>query len=71
MVLHKELYASISLLSAVLYIGLLYLGVDELITTVITIVIGFSARMAAVKFGWCLPVFHLDITEDQPESIKK
>ncbi|MCP3699889.1 MAG: trimeric intracellular cation channel family protein [Aliivibrio sp.] len=71
MVLHKELYASISLLSAVLYIGLLHFGVDELITTISTIVIGFSARMAAVKFGWCLPVFHLDITEEQPEKIEK
>lgn len=71
MVLHKELYASISLLSAVLYIGLLYFGIDELISTVVTIIIGFSARMAAVKFGWCLPVFHLDVADEQTPVAKK
>jgi len=60
MVLHKELYASIALLAGVMYYGMMYFAVPELITTVATLVVGFTARMAAVQLRWRLPVFVLE-----------
>ncbi|MCG7499104.1 trimeric intracellular cation channel family protein [Vibrio sp. Of7-15] len=71
MVLHKELYASISLFSAALYLGLLHFNVDELIATVATLVVGFSLRMAAVKFGWSLPTFHFEADPSETVSEHK
>ncbi|RXJ72964.1 hypothetical protein CS022_12890 [Veronia nyctiphanis] len=60
MVLHKELYASVSFLAGGMYWGLMHLGINELIATVSTLVVGFSFRMAAAKFGWSLPIFRFD-----------
>ncbi|PSV46820.1 trimeric intracellular cation channel family protein [Photobacterium indicum] len=60
MVLHKELYASIALLAGVMYYGMMYFAVPELITTIATLVVGFTARMAAVQLRWRLPVFVLE-----------
>ncbi len=60
MVLHKELYASIALLAGVMYFGMMYFTVPELITTIATLVVGFTARMATVQLRWRLPVFVLE-----------
>lgn len=67
MVLHKELYASIALLAGVMYFGMMYFAVPELITTIATLVVGFTARMAAVQLRWRLPVFVLE----EPIEVQK
>ncbi|MGF1688424.1 trimeric intracellular cation channel family protein [Photobacterium japonica] len=70
MVLHKELYASVAFIAGGMYYGLLYLGIDETIVTIATLVVGFSLRVAAVQFSWSLPVFHFDDVEAKQDSAK-
>ncbi|WP_019617162.1 trimeric intracellular cation channel family protein [Psychromonas ossibalaenae] len=60
LVLHKELYASVALIAAVVYLGLLWYGLEDSIAVIITLITGFSLRMAALKFSWRLPVFHFE-----------
>ncbi|WGV99528.1 trimeric intracellular cation channel family protein [Vibrio sp. YMD68] len=60
LVLHEELYASVALLASGVYLTLLEFGVSDITTTIMTIVIGYSVRMAAVHFKWRLPSFHLE-----------
>lgn len=60
LVLHEELYASISLVASGLYLGLLQLGINDVTSTIVTIITGYILRMAAVRFKWRLPSFHLE-----------
>ncbi|MFB9134879.1 trimeric intracellular cation channel family protein [Vibrio olivae] len=60
LVLHEELYASISALSSILYLSLLNGDVTQTYATVITLTVGYLLRMAAVRFKWRLPNFHLE-----------
>ncbi|GHX73327.1 hypothetical protein VCSRO66_0924 [Vibrio cholerae] len=60
LVLHEELYASIALLASGLYLALLEFGVSDVVSTVVTLVVGYTLRMAAVRFKWRLPSFHLE-----------
>lgn len=57
LVFREELYASISVLAALLFVGLLQLGVAEGAAVVATLVVGFVLRMLALRFRWRLPVF--------------
>ncbi len=50
LVLHEELYASIALLASGLYLALLEFGVSDVVSTVVTLVVGYTLRMAAVRF---------------------
>lgn len=56
-VLRHELYASVSLLVALLYLGLKHLGVNENINMSVSFVVGLSIRLAAIRWNWSLPVF--------------
>ena len=60
MVLHKELYASVSFLAGIMYVTMLHFNVPADITTLVTLIVGFSLRMAAVFFSWSLPVFKFE-----------
>lgn len=60
LVLHQELYASVALLASGLYLSLLELGVNDVTATLTTLVAGYLFRMAAVRFKWRLPSFHLE-----------
>ncbi|HGF7476332.1 TPA: trimeric intracellular cation channel family protein [Vibrio mimicus] len=60
LVLHEELYASIALMASGLYLTLLEFGVSDVVSTVVTLVVGYTLRMAAVRFKWRLPSFHLE-----------
>nr|WP_086939970.1 trimeric intracellular cation channel family protein [Thaumasiovibrio occultus] len=64
LVLHEELYASVALVASLLYFAMYHFGVDEMVNTVITIVVGYSFRMIAVKRAWRLPVYaiHDDVS---------
>ena len=67
-VLHKELYASVALLASCLYIGLLYFTVDDSIAIIVTLVAGFSLRIAALRFSWSLPIFSFE--QEKSEVLK-
>ncbi|KLV05288.1 MULTISPECIES: trimeric intracellular cation channel family protein [Photobacterium] len=71
LVLHKELYASVSFFAGCMYYGLLHFGLEETLVTISTLVVGFILRMAAVKFSWRLPVFRIEETESEGDSQKK
>ena len=56
-VLRHELYASVSFLVAILYLGMIHFGINENINLIISFVFGLSMRMAAIRWSWSLPVF--------------
>lgn len=60
LVLHQELYASVALLASGLYLSLLEFGVNDVTATLTTLITGYLFRMAAVRFKWRLPSFHLE-----------
>ncbi|GAB3527442.1 trimeric intracellular cation channel family protein [Photobacterium alginatilyticum] len=60
MVLHKELYASVAFMAGGMYYAMMYFAVPETITTIATLVVGFTVRVAAVQFGWRLPIFKFE-----------
>ncbi len=57
LVFRKELYASVSLLAAWLYIGLTNWGLKPIFCIVITLIAGFTLRMLAIMFRWEMPKF--------------
>src|SRR5690606_21651296 len=57
MVLRKELYASVSLLVAILYLTLRYLEVNHDLNLIASFVFGLGIRLAAIRWSWSLPVF--------------
>ncbi|PTU74219.1 trimeric intracellular cation channel family protein [Pseudomonas mangrovi] len=57
MVLLHELYASVSLLVALLYLGLMELGVDHDINLLASFSAGLALRLAAIRWSLSLPVF--------------
>lgn len=59
-VLREELYASVSILVALVYLLMLYFKVPEGITLAVAFITGLSVRMLAIKFKWSLPVFSYD-----------
>ena len=72
MVLYRELYASVAMISAALYWGLEHWGVSVTASTFITLIVGLSLRLAAIQFQWCLPVFHFeDHTHSATSETKK
>ncbi len=60
LVLHEELYASVSAVASGVYLVMIHYAIDDITATVATIVTGYLLRMAAVRFKWRLPSFHLD-----------
>ncbi|MFP1728581.1 trimeric intracellular cation channel family protein [Lonsdalea quercina] len=57
MVLRKELYACVSLLVALLYLGFRHVGLNHDINQLLSFLIGLSVRLAAIRWSWQLPVF--------------
>jgi len=53
----KEIYAGISLLVAVLYLGLETLGIDHNINLIVAFCIGVTLRLCAIYWKWSLPTF--------------
>ncbi|MFU6375085.1 trimeric intracellular cation channel family protein [Metapseudomonas otitidis] len=56
-VLRQELYASVSLLVALLYLGLRQQDVNEDINLLASFSVGLLLRLSAIRFGWSLPMF--------------
>lgn len=53
----KELYASVSMMTGVLYLGLNHLAMPQGIAESIAMVAGFSMRMLAIRYEWNMPRF--------------
>ncbi|MDO6705221.1 trimeric intracellular cation channel family protein [Photobacterium sp. 1_MG-2023] len=68
LVLHKELYASVALIAAGLYMAQLYFAVPENMAIGITLVTGFLLRIAAIRFQWQLPVFRIEDSAEQSKG---
>lgn len=60
LVFRKELYASISFLSACIYVGLKALDFPQIVVVITTLILGFSLRLLAIHFKLGLPVFEFD-----------
>lgn len=60
LVLQRDLYASVSLVTGILYIGLLHFDIDAKLASSLALGIGFVFRLAAIRYSWSLPVFHID-----------
>jgi uncharacterized membrane protein YeiH len=56
-VLLKELYASVSLLVAIIYLTLREFGLNHDINMLASFSAGLALRLAAIRWGWSLPVF--------------
>ncbi len=71
LIFRKELYASVSLLAALLYVGLVALDVPEIWTVLVTVAVGFTARILAIHFELGLPVFDYQEIEHRPRSARR
>src|SRR5690606_7492383 len=57
LLLRKELYASVSVLTGALFIGAQHLGVGLNVSMVVSMLIGLALRMLALRFNWQMPKF--------------
>jgi uncharacterized membrane protein YeiH len=62
LVLRRDLYATVSLVTGVLYVGLLHFGFGPDLATAVAIGAGFSLRLIAIRFSLALPVLEADIS---------
>jgi uncharacterized membrane protein YeiH len=60
LVFSGELYATVSIVSGIIYYGGLQLGVPLEIVTIVAIAIGFTLRLVAIRFNWSMPKFIYD-----------
>lgn len=60
LVLRRDLYATVSLLTGVLYVSLLHFDVNREVATAIAIAIGFIVRLIAIRYSLALPVPEID-----------
>ncbi len=66
LVFQKEIYAGIAIIAGAIYYALLvWLEINTLICTLITLFIGVMARLLAIKYQWSLPVFSYNEEKDK------
>ncbi|ROS05660.1 putative membrane protein YeiH [Sinobacterium caligoides] len=53
----KEIYAGISLLVAIMYVGFHYLGIEQNLALAVIFVTGLTLRICAIYWRWSLPIF--------------
>ncbi|BCW90321.1 hypothetical protein sos41_34890 [Alphaproteobacteria bacterium SO-S41] len=53
----SELYASVSVLTGILYVGGLELGLDASLVAIAACAIGLTVRLLAVRYNWGTPQF--------------
>lgn len=72
LVFRQELYASVAILAALMYVGLDAVGLREEINVVATLVVGFVLRLLALRFKLRLPVFdYQESYYDNRKALKK
>ncbi|EAH8787029.1 trimeric intracellular cation channel family protein [Campylobacter coli] len=58
LVFQKEIYAGIAIIAGAIYYTLMvYLQLHALICTLVTLFVGVTARLLAIKYQWSLPIF--------------
>ncbi|ECK7571545.1 trimeric intracellular cation channel family protein [Campylobacter jejuni] len=58
LVFQKEIYAGIAIISGAIYYSLImWLELNALVCTLLTLFIGVIARLLAIKYQWSLPIF--------------
>ncbi|EAI8396306.1 trimeric intracellular cation channel family protein [Campylobacter jejuni] len=58
LVFQKEIYAGIAIIAGAIYYSLIiWLGLNALVCTLLTLFIGVFARLLAIKYQWSLPIF--------------
>ncbi|OEW33990.1 MULTISPECIES: trimeric intracellular cation channel family protein [Campylobacter] len=58
LVFQKEIYAGIAIIAGAIYYSLImWLELNALICTLLTLFIGVIARLLAIKYQWSLPIF--------------
>lgn len=58
LVFQKEIYAGIAIISGAIYYSLIiWLELNGLVCTLLTLFIGVFARLLAIKYQWSLPIF--------------
>lgn len=60
LVLQRDLYATVSLVTGVLYVGLRHGELDPDLATTLAIGVGFTLRLIAIRFSLALPVLSAD-----------
>lgn len=70
LVLQRDLYATVSLATGMLYVGLKHAGVDAGLASTAAIGAGFSLRLLALRCGLALPVLEADTSsfDDQADT---
>ncbi|WP_420473827.1 trimeric intracellular cation channel family protein [Noviherbaspirillum sp. ST9] len=71
LVLRRDLYATVSLVTGMLYVALLELGASVNLATSMAILIGFSMRLIAIRFSLALPVLEADLSSFEEENEKR
>jgi len=57
LLLRSELYASVSVVTGVLYVGGLHLALPHELVTFMALVLGLALRLLALRFNWNMPKF--------------
>lgn len=58
LVFQKEIYAGIAIIAGAIYYSLIiWLDLNALVCTLLTLFIGVFARLLAIKYQWSLPIF--------------
>lgn len=57
LVFQREVYASIALLTGAIYVTLQYTELPQVVITIISLSVGFVARLLAIRYNLGLPVF--------------
>ena len=60
LVFSGELYATVSIVTGIIYWGGLQLGAAHEFVTILAIIVGFSLRTFAIMFNWGMPKFIYD-----------
>jgi len=60
LVFSSQLYATVSIVTGILYYAGLQLNLVPDVVTVFTIVVGFALRILAIRFNWAMPKFIYD-----------
>ncbi|TKX31814.1 trimeric intracellular cation channel family protein [Campylobacter estrildidarum] len=64
LVFQKEIYAGVAIIAgAIYYTAVVWLEINTLICTLITLFIGVLMRLLAIKFQWALPIFSYNENE--------
>ena len=59
LIFHREIYATISVVGGIAYTVMLYLGVSEMVTTLVTLFGIIATRFLVVRYKLSLPAINL------------